>query len=311
MQNPARNSTPATTVNVVLAFAIIYVVWGSTYFFIQVAVHSIPPFILGALRFLAASVIMLGWCLYKREKLFNGLQIRQAIISGLLLLFIGNGAVIWAEQYMPSALVAITVSSSPLWFVLLDKPKWTENFSSRSTLAGLIMGFAGIVLLFYKSILELFQGQTTVEAGGLLLLTLAAISWAGGALYSKYYSAGTSAIVNSTWQMFSAGAVFCVASVLAGEPEQFLFSSVSTSAWLSVAYLVIFGSIMGFSAYVWLLKVRSAAQVSTNAYVNPVVAVLLGVVFADEQISLVQVGGLLVILFSVMMINFARYRKSS
>lgn len=309
MLKPATKDSSASTINVVLAFAVVYIVWGSTYFFIQKAVHSFPPFILGGLRFFLAAFIMLIWCVYKKEKLVAGRQIGHAVVGGILLLFVGNGAVIWVEQYMPSALVAIMVSSSPLWFVLLDKPKWSENLNSRSTIAGLIIGFAGIMLLFYKSIASLFSGETTLEAGGMLLVTIAAISWAGGSLYSKYYNSGTSAVVNSTWQMFSAGLAFTLGSLVMDEQKAFTLEAVSAEAWWALAYLVVFGSIAGFSAYVWLLKVRPATQVSTYAYVNPVVAVLLGVVFAGEKISWMQISGLAVILISVMMINFARYRK--
>jgi drug/metabolite transporter (DMT)-like permease len=299
----------ANSFHVILAFAIVYVVWGSTYFFIQKAVHSFPPFLLGALRFFASGFIMLLWCVYKREKVFAGSSIIHAVIGGILLLFIGNGAVIWVEQYMPSAVVAIMVSSSPLWFVLLDKPQWSQNLSSKSTILGLLIGFAGVMLLFYKSVASLLAGQASVEAGGMLLVTLAAISWAGGSLYSKYFNSAASAVVSSTWQMFSAGLAFTLVSLLAGEQQGFLWSSVSVEAWLSVAYLVVFGSIIGFSAYVWLLTVRPATQVSTYAYVNPVVAVLLGVLFANETITFIQIAGLAVILASVMMINLAKYHK--
>lgn len=308
VKSPSKD-TPVSAFNVILAFATVYIVWGSTYYFIQIAVHSFPPFMLGAIRFFAAGFLMFLWCLYKGEKIFNGIQIKHAIISGLFLLFIGNGAVIWVEQYLPSAVVAIMVSSSPLWFVLLDKPKWAENFNNKSTILGLIIGFTGVVLLFYKSIITAFSGDTTVEAGGMLLVTLAAMSWAGGSLYSKYYNSGSSAVVNSTWQMLAAAFAFGIGSLFMGEQNKFDINLISTEAWWAVVYLVLFGSIAGFSAYVWLLKVRPATQVSTYAYVNPVVAVLLGVFFANESITFLQVLGLAIILLSVMMINFSKYRK--
>jgi drug/metabolite transporter (DMT)-like permease len=309
MGKSLEEETPASKFNVILAFAIVYIVWGSTYFFIQKAVQSFPPFMLGALRFFAAAFIMLIWCVYKKEKVFDLKQVMHAVLGGLLLLFIGNGAVIWVEQYMPSAIVAIMVSSSPLWFVLLDKPKWGQNLRNKSTILGLVMGFFGVVLLFYKSIVASVSGGSGIEAGGMLLVTLAAMSWAGGSLYSKYYSSGSSAIVNSTWQMLAAAVAFAIGGLLRGEQNGFEIQSVSPEGWWSVAYLVLFGSIAGFSAYVWLLKVRSATQVSTYAYVNPVVAVLLGVLFAGERITILQISGLGVILLSVMMINLAKYRK--
>lgn len=309
MRKSSGEESSVSTINVILAFATVYIVWGSTYFFIQKAVHSFPPFMLGALRFSASAFIMLIWCIYKKEKVFETKQIMHAVIGGLLLLFIGTGVVIWVEQYMPSAVVAIMLSSSPLWFVLLDKPKWSQNLSSKSTILGIIIGFTGVVLLFYKSIIASISGESTIEAGGMLFVTLGAISWAGGSLYSKYYSSGSSAIVNSTWQMLAAAAAFTIGCLFRGEQKGFKIESVTAEAWWAVVYLVIFGSIAGFSAYVWLLKVRPATQVSTYAYVNPVVAVLLGVIFAGEQISALQIFGLAVILLSVMMINLAKYRK--
>ena len=152
---------------VILAFATVYIVWGSTYFFIQKAVHGFPPFILGAIRFIIAGGLMLGWAAMQGEKLFDKTTLKQAAISGVLMLFIGNGAVIWVEQYMPSAMVAILISSSPIWFVVLDKPKWRENFTSRSILTGLVIGFAGVVLLFGEKInAALADTSTQLELGG-------------------------------------------------------------------------------------------------------------------------------------------------
>jgi len=177
-----------------LAFATVYIVWGSTYFFIQMAVHGLPPFMLGAIRFFAAAIIMLLWCIAGRQNIFRWSQIRPAIVSGLLLLFIGNGAVIWVEQFLPSALVAILVSSAPLWFVLLDRPMWSENLRSKSTIAGLLVGFGGVILLFYENIIRAFsESGNAREIGGMALLVIGAMSWAGGSLYSKYYSKGSSA----------------------------------------------------------------------------------------------------------------------
>ncbi|WP_207532047.1 EamA family transporter [Desertivirga arenae] len=303
--------TPASTSLVVLAFAIVYIVWGSTYFFIQKAIHGFPPFMLGALRFAAAAFIMLLWCLYKREKVFKWNQVKHALVSGLLLLFVGNGAVIWVEQFLPSALVAILVSSAPIWFVVLDKPMWKNNLNSKATILGLFVGFIGVIILFYKNMISAFSNKDSMlEMGGMALLVVGAMAWAGGSLYSKYYSTGT-AIVNSAWQMFIASIAFTFCSMIQNEGSGFNWGTVPVDAWLSIAYLIVFGSIAGFSAYVWLLEVRPATQVSTYAYVNPVVAVLLGVFFADETITFLQVLGLGVILASVLMINLAKYRKQA
>jgi drug/metabolite transporter (DMT)-like permease len=295
---------------VLLAFATVYLVWGSTYFFIQKAVHDFPPLIMGALRFLVAGGILVAWCLIKGEKLWNPKQFKAAAITGLLLLFVGNGCVIWAEKTLPSSLVAVWVSSAPIWFLLLDKAKWKENFRSTSTIIGLIIGFIGVILLLsdqLDTIMNAPGGGETLT--GLLIVLVGCISWAGGSIYSKYHSTG-SALANTTIQMLVAGFIFLPGSFIAGEWDQFSFAAVSNVAWFSLAYLIAFGSILAFSAYVWLLQVRSSTQVSTYAYVNPVVAVLLGVFFANEEMSFWQLLGLGVILGSVLLINLAKYRNS-
>ncbi len=296
---------------VVFAFAIVYVVWGSTYFFIQIAVKDFPPFILGALRFIIAGVLMAGWCIFKGKNIFAAKGIKHAAISGILLLFCGNGIIIWVQQSMPSAMVAIMVSSAPLWFVLLDKPKWSENLRSKSIIAGMLIGLAGVILLFSEQVSEALslQGSESVKLSSMVMLVLAAITWSGGSLYSKYKSLEDPIIVTSTWQMMAAGIAFIPGIIIRDEFNGFEWKEVSGDAWMAVIYLVLLGSIAGFSAYVWLLKERPAMQVSTYAYVNPVVAVLLGVFFANEKISSIQVIGLFIILGSVFMINMARYRR--
>ena len=303
------NGRPSTLM-IVMAFATVYLVWGSTYFFIQKAVHDFPPLLMGALRFFASGLLLLGWSFARRERVFNKKEIGHAIVGGILMLFIGNGAVIWVEQYMPSAMVAILVSSSPLWFVLLDKPKWKENLTSRPTIIGLVIGFAGVVLLFGEKLAGAFSGNgNSLHIGGMLLLVIGSMAWAGGSLYAKYNSNGGSATVNTSWQMLAAGIAFLPGSFIRGEVQGFDWASVSTEAWLSMGYLIVFGSIIGYSAYVWLLRVCTATQVSTYAYVNPVVAVLLGILFANENITWIQITGLAIILVSVLIINMAKARK--
>jgi drug/metabolite transporter (DMT)-like permease len=301
---------PASTLMVVLAFATVYIVWGSTYFFIQKAVHGFPPLLMGALRFLIAGIVLMGWCIIKGEKIFVWNNVKHAVISGLLLLFIGNGVVIWVEQVLPSGMVAIMVSSSPIWFVLLDKPKWSENFRSKATLIGLAIGFVGVIILFGEKLSSAFSSAGhRAELGYLGLMVIGTMSWAAGSLYSKYKSTGGSAPVNTAWQMLSAGLAFIPGVLIRGELQQVQWQQIPSSAWLSLFYLVFMGSIVAFSAYVWLLQVRPATQVSTYAYVNPVVAVLLGIFLANEHISGLQILGLVIILGSVLLINLAKYRK--
>jgi drug/metabolite transporter (DMT)-like permease len=300
------STKPVTTTQVVIAFAIVYIVWGSTYFFIQMAVGSFPPFMLGALRFLIAGCLLFFWAALNKETLFNFKVIRIAAVSGVLLLLMGNGSVIWLEKTVPSSIVAIMLSSSPIWFVLLDFSKWKENFRSPAVIIGLIFGFLGVILLFK----EQFTGlSSALNAESIVLLIFCPVVWAAGSLYSKYAGTGGSATVNSAWQMLAAGFGFLPFMFFNNEWEAFTIQSVTTSAWYALVYLIVMGSIAGFSAYIWLLRVRPAAQVSTYGYVNPVVAVLLGVFLANERVSSMQIFGLAIILTSVMLINLNQYRK--
>ena len=345
---------------VAAAFAIVYIVWGSTYFFIRLSVAYIPPMLVGCMRFLLAGILMLLWCLFTKETVFSWRVMRPAIVSGVLLLFFGNGALIWSEQYIPSSLAAILLAAGPIWFVVLDKGKWKENFRSRATVAGLAVGSIGVLLLFGERLMGgagdgagrdgADRGQVaagvvakagdgagaaavhaaggpagvagipaSAAAGGaahnwpmiaLIVLVIGSISWAAGSLYSKYRSTGNSNSVNAGWQMLAAGVCFIPASLISGEWSHIQWSAVPLSSWLAIGYLVTMGSLAGYSAFVWLLQVRPATQVSTHAYVNPVVAVLLGVLFAGERLSFIQLLGLIVILASVLLINLAKYRAA-
>lgn len=294
---------------ILVAFATVYIVWGSTYFFIAKAVAHIPPFILGMLRYIAAGILLLLWCAIKKEKLFNLSQIKHASVTGILLLFIGNGAVIWVEKTLPSSLVGVLIASQALWLVLMDRSNWKTNFTNRNTVLGLLIGFAGVVLLFFESAADVVS-----HAGGLgsvisfLILLVGMWSWSGGSIYSKKHSSG-STTVNSAWQMLIAGLVFIPATFINHEWAAFDWQAVPAESWFATAYLIVFGSLAAYSAYVWLLSVRPVTQVSTHVYVNPVVAVLLGVLFAGEHMSWIQILGLAIILTSVLLINLSKYRK--
>ncbi|OOQ62280.1 EamA family transporter [Mucilaginibacter pedocola] len=297
-----------STLLVVIAFAAVYVVWGSTYFFIQMALQGVPPMIMGTMRFIAAGILLLGWCYIKGDKIFDKQTIKTSAIAGLFTLFVANGIVIWVEKFLPSAMVAIMVSANPIWFVILDKANWRLNFKSRNILLGLFIGFGGVVLLFGEAFSRsVAGGLDTQHLVGLGLLILGPIGWAGGSLYSKKAATGAPARVNTGWQMMAAGLAFLPAGFINHEYAAFDITAVPLQAWLAVLYLIFFGSIAAFSAYVWLLQVRPATQVSTHSYVNPVIAVLLGVLFAGEVISGLQIVGLVIILLSVLLLNLDKY----
>jgi len=304
---PASSNKPSLFL-IGMAFATIYIVWGSTYFFIQQAIHGFPPMMMGAFRFLTAGGLLLGWCIIKGDRIWIRKDIRSSAISGMLMLFTATGGVIWAEQSVPSAIVAIMVSANPIWFVTLDKANRSANLKNKTTVIGLIVGFAGVLLLFGQALAVSLAGTFhPAQIIGFGLLLVDPIAWSAGALYSKKHAGDAPARVSSAWQMIIAGSAFVIAALAHREFTGFHIGKVPLQAWMSLGYLIIFGSICSFSAYIWLLKVRPAVQVSTHSYVNPVVAVLLGVLFAHESVSRLQVVGLLVILFSVLLVNFTKY----
>lgn len=288
-----------------LAYAAVYIIWGSTYFFIEMAVKHIAPMILGGVRFFIAGTLMLLWVVSQKEKIWNLKAIFASVVSGFLMLFLGNGSVILAEQHLVSSFVAIFVASSPIWFLVLDRPNWNENFKNKFIISGVIMGIVGVLFLFYEKL----GGSGKTPSGtlwALFILIIGNIGWTMGSLYSKYTSNKVAASVISAWQMISAGLIFLVVSMIDKTIFTMQWQQVPLESWLAVGYLIIFGSIIGYSAYVFLLSVRNATQVSSYAYVNPVVAVILGVFINKEHLTFWQLIGLVIILCSVFFINKAR-----
>jgi len=235
---PNTTKHHASPIMVIVAFATVYIVWGSTYFFIQKTLHEIPPFFMGALRFGIAGILLLTWCIIKGERVWQWKQIKHAAISGALMLFIGNGAVIWTEQTLASSLVAVLVSAAPLWFVVLDKPKWNENLNSREMIIGLIVGFGGVILLFSESTIKAFSAGNAFQFAGLIVLIVGSISWSGGSLYAKYKSTGSTS-VNTAWQMVAAGIAFLPFTFITGEEKNFQWNAVSINTWLDLSYLIL------------------------------------------------------------------------
>lgn len=304
---------PASTTRVIIAFAIVYIVWGSTYFFIRIAVEEIPVAVMGFMRFICSGILMLLWCAWQKESIFKLAYILPALATGAVTLYIGNGAVAWSEQFLPSSLVAVFIASSPMWFVLLDYKKWKTNFTSIKTLAGILLGFIGIIFLFGDKLTGAFSQQTSNnnrwELYAFGALTIGSIAWAAGSLFSKYKPTPFSGSLNSGWQMMGAASAFAITASVRGDWHDFKLEEVSNTAWMAIAYLVTMGSLVGYSAYVWLLKVRPATQVSTHAYVNPVVAVMLGVFLGNEKVTLLQLVGLGIILTGVLLVNLTGRKK--
>ena len=296
---------PPSKISIIIAYFLIYVVWGSTYYFIGVTLKGLPPFLLGAFRFSAAGILLLALCYFRKEPIFKKSLIKKSAISGIVLLFIDMTLVMHAQQYINSSLVAIIASSVAIWIMAFDVPMWKKNFSNVTTIVGIIVGFLGVMMLY----IEQFNSDDCVQENteyGVLLLILGCISWSLGSLYAKYQSSGeeeTNAFAGSAWQMLFASMAFWACTIINGDFTKTDLNAVPTVSWLSLSYLIVFGSIMAYSAYVWLLKVRPATEVATHAYVNPFVAVFVGMALGGEKVTWIQLVGLVVILLSVMLVS--------
>ena len=299
----------STKTLVIAAFAAIYIIWGSTYLGILFAIQTIPPFFMAGTRFLVAGLFLLGFALWKGEKIPDISAIIKISFSGLLMLFIGNGAVTWVEQHLPSGLVAIIVATVPLWFVILDKREWKFYFSNYQIILGLLIGFAGVILLFAgKAAGDLFSSK--IKFISLLVLIAGCIAWTIGTLYTKHSTIKASTTMKVAFQMISSGVLFFPLGFLVKEYNHFSLGAVSMQSTLALAYLIVMGSIVGYMAYMWLLSVKPASLVGTYAYVNPVVAVFLGWLIAGEKISIPQTIGLGVIIVGLVIVNISRGKKN-
>jgi drug/metabolite transporter (DMT)-like permease len=295
---------------IILAFAAIYLIWGSTYLAIVIALKSFPPFLMAALRFFIAGLILIVCCIIKGEKMPSTTSLKKNTIGGILMLSIGSGTVIWAEQYLPSGTAAIIVATLPFWFILLDKKQWKAYFSNKLIILGVVLGFSGVLLLFGgmgKG--EQFSVKEKMQIISILVLVCGGIAWVVGSLYAKYQPTNDSTIMNVSTQLLISGVFSAFLSAIARELNDFSFSVVTLNGWLALMYLVIMGSLIAYIAYVWLITVCPPVQVGTYAYVNPVIAVILGGLFANEPFSLKQILALTIILTGVLFVNLPKYKE--
>ena len=274
--------TPAASAKrtrILLAFGAVYFLWGSTYLAIKYAVASIAPFVLGATRFVIAGVALYAFARWRGQPAPNRMEWRNAAITGVLMLAFGNGAVIWSEQTVPSGIVAIIVATVPLWMVLLDWLRPRGVRPKRTMFVGLTLGLIGIAVLVGSG------ARGHVPIMGALVLMLGSISWAIGSILTRHTERPRSAFVYSALQMLAASAAFAIMAVAFGELRGFTLDRVTMGAVAGWVYLIIFGSLIGYTAYIYLLGNVSAAKAATYAYVNPVIAVFLGWAVAKEPIG--------------------------
>ena len=288
-------------VKIVLAFAAVYVIWGSTYLGIRLAIETLPPFLMAASRFSLAGAILLIWAVLKGERFIPPFRMwRRAFVIGGLLLLGGNGGVTWAEKYVPTGLAALLVAAEPLWVVVLNWALSRRRPNSR-VLLGVLIGLSGVAMLVGDGFRSNSDSRLSLISGGVVLL--AGFCWAAGSVYSNRRPLEVSTLMAAGMQMLSGGALLFVFALITGDVQRL---NLSQTTWTSIGafvYLLVLGSLVGFTAYSWLLNNVTPARAATYAYVNPVVAVLLGWLVAGEPLTSRMLTAAAVIIGSVILIT--------
>lgn len=289
-----------------LAMLVIYIIWGSTYLGIRFAIESIPPFLHAAMRFAVAGFLVLGWRFLAGDGRPTLKQWRDASIVGLFLLLGGNGLVSWAEQTVDSGIAALVVGGTPLWLTLFESMRPGGAKPGWKAILGLLVGFGGIFILINPQTLA--GAAYRIDLLGAGAVVLATVLWAIGSIYAKTADVPKSIFMFTGMQMASASIGLFIASLLAGELAGFDFRAVTTTSWLGLAYLIVFGSLVAFVAYGWLLRNAPISLVSTYGYVNPLVAIFLGAWLAEEVLTGRVFIAAAVIIGAVMLINQSRQK---
>jgi drug/metabolite transporter (DMT)-like permease len=301
-------NTKASRGQIIAAFASIYLVWGSTYLAIRYAVETIPPFIMGGARFLISGALLYAWARYRGAPKPARLHWRNAVIAGAFLLLGGNGAVVWAEQYVPSGLTALLVSILPFWLVIIEWARPPRRRPSGLVLGGLMLGFIGIIVLIGPGNIG---GNGDIPLLGALVLILGSLSWAIGSFWSRDAKLPDSGLLTTGMEMLGGGGLLLIVGVLSGELARLDIHSVSKASTVGLLYLITFGSLIGFTSYIWLLDKVSPARLGTYAYVNPIVAVLLGWAIAGESLTVRTGVAAAIVICAVALITSARSSTSA
>jgi drug/metabolite transporter (DMT)-like permease len=294
---------PASRAQIIAAFASIYVVWGSTYLAIRYAIETIPPFLMGGIRFLVSGAMLYAWARYRGAPRPTWLHWRNAVIAGAFLILGGNGAVVWAEQFVPSGLTALLVSILPFWLVIIEWVRPPRRRPSALVLVGLVLGFLGLIVLVGPGNVG---GHGDIRPFGALVLILGSLSWAIGSFWSRDAQLPESGLLTTGMEMLGGGALLLLVGAMSGELPKLGLNHVSRASALGLVYLITFGSLIAFTSYIWLLDKVSPAKLGTYAYVNPVVAVLLGWAIAGEVLSIRTGIAAAIVICAVALITSAR-----
>ena len=286
----------------VLAFAAVYLIWGSTYLAIRLAIETLPPFLMAGVRFLIAGVLLYAWARWRgAPRPARTHWLAAATVGGLMLLG-GNGGVVWAEQRVPSGLTAVLIATVPLWIALLEWVQGGVRPGGRVA-GGLMMGLAGIALLVGPGELA---GAEGIDLVGAAVLLVASLSWAIGSLYSRRARLPSSPLLATAMEMLAGGLLLLLAALVTGQVSDLNPSQISLQSVLALVYLIVFGSLVAFTAYVWLLRVTLPSHAATYAYVNPVVAVFLGWAVGGEPLTARTLLAAAIIVGAVVIITASR-----
>jgi drug/metabolite transporter (DMT)-like permease len=302
-ESAVEATTHRTTWKTLLAFAIIYFVWGSTFLAIRVGVREVPPFLLAAMRFLVAGVVLCGWMIAQGEASPTLRQWRSASLLAILIFVLDYGLLFWAEQRVPSGTAAVMMSTIPVFMALSEIVLLrTQTLTVRLALA-LAIGIGGVAVLMSRS---LNFGGAPIDRAGAVALIIAAMSWSVASSLTRKLPLPASRVMSSGAQMLAGGLFLAFTAAALGELRDFHPSTISLRVWLSLLYLIVAGSIIAFTAYVWLIHHESPTKVGTYAYVNPVVAVLVGYFLGGEALGMRTILGAAFVLISVVVITTTR-----
>lgn len=287
----AGSRTAPSRLLIVLSFLSIYLIWGSTYLAIRYAVETIPPLYTAGFRHLSAGMILLAWALAKGLRP-TWAQIRASAVIGFFFFLVGHGSLHWAEQVVPSGLAALLIAVEPIFVFLLSSAAARTWRINGLLVTGIALGLLGVGILVRGTTLEGVHGLTL----GSMMILVGAFSWSVGVVYSRRSHLSGSPLLLSALSLLSGAVMLLTAGTIAGEARKFTLGQISTKSWVSLGYLIVFGSVIAFSAYSWLLEHYSPTLVATHTYVNPVVAVVLGWAYAGEPLTLnVAIAAMLVI----------------
>lgn len=284
-------------------FAIIYVVWGSTFLAIRVGVHEVPPFLLASLRFLVAGLALFGWAVARREPLPTRRQWLSIFLVSLLIFVFDYGMLFWAEQRVPSGMAAVMMATIPAFTAVAEVILLRTQQVTMRLAGALLIGIAGVAVLVSRA---LNLGGAPIDSAGAIALVFASMSWSLASVLNRRLPLPASRPMTSGTEMLAGGLLLALASLAIGEHRAFHPGAVTLHAWLALLYLIVAGSIVGFTAWLWLIQHESPTKVGTYAYVNPVVAVVIGYFLGNEEIGARTAVGTLLVLSSVILITTRR-----